>query len=286
MINWIIALAFAVATPQAAPVLEQTVKPPQPADQTTTYKVGPQDIIKVEVFGEKELSGVYRIDNDGTINFPLLERVKVNGLTTQEIVQLLKTKLVPDYLNNPQINVDVDAFHSRFIFIAGEVRNPGKYPLKGDVTLLEMVLLAGSVTTDASDEVLVIRPPEGARDAAVTPDNSAAYVLTRMNLGDLKTGKLAGNVLLDNGDTIFIPPAERFYVSGHIGKPASYVWRRGLTVEQALAIAGGVTERGSTRRLRVRRQIGPNPTNTKEIDIKMTDIVQPNDTIIVRQRLI
>ena len=111
-------------------------------------------------------------------------------------------------------------------------------------------------------------------------------ILTRMNLGDLKTGKLGGNVLLEHGDTIFIPPAERFYVTGHVSRPASYVWKRGLTVEQALAIAGGVTERGSTRRLRVRRQVGARPTDIREIDLKMTDIVQPNDTIIVLQRLL
>src|SRR5687768_16464839 len=123
MINWIVTFALALSSPQAAaPVLEQAVKPSEATEQATTYKVGPQDTIKVEVFGEKELSGVYSIVSDGTINFPLLERFMVSGLTTQLILQLLKNRLAPGLLNNSQINVDVQDFRSRSIFIAGEVK--------------------------------------------------------------------------------------------------------------------------------------------------------------------
>ena len=82
-----------------------------------------------------------------------------------------------------------------------------------------------------------------------------------------------------DGDTIFVPRAQRFYVTGQVRNPGAYVLEMNLTVLQAISMAGGVTDRGSTGRVRVIR-------NQKELDVKPTDIVQADDTIVVRQRLL
>jgi polysaccharide export outer membrane protein len=81
-----------------------------------------------------------------------------------------------------------------------------------------------------------------------------------------------------------VPPADRFYVSGFVRNPGGYELQPGMTVEQAISLAGGITERGSNRRIKIRRQVAPN--EFKEIDAKMTDPVKANDTIRVPMRFI
>jgi polysaccharide export outer membrane protein len=101
----------------------------------------------------------------------------------------------------------------------------------------------------------------------------------RVNLRDLQAGRLLADVTIHDGDTIFVPKAERFYVTGHVRSPGAYVLEPNLTVLQATSLAGGLTDRGSNRGVRIIR-------SKKQFDAKLTDIVQPADTIVVRQRLL
>ena len=103
--------------------------------------------------------------------------------------------------------------------------------------------------------------------------------MQRVDLRDIQAGKLSANATIRDGDTIFVPKAQRFYVTGHVRSPGPYNHEPNLTVLQAISLAGGLTERGSDRRVRILR-------DKKEFDAKPTDSVQANDTIIVRQRLL
>ncbi len=105
----------------------------------------------------------------------------------------------------------------------------------------------------------------------------------RVNLREIETGRLSKNVTIRDGDTIFVPKAERFFVTGFVRTPGSYTLEPDMTVLQAISMAGGVTERGSGRRLRVSRVVGG---ERKDFDAKPTDLVQPGDTITVKQRLL
>jgi polysaccharide export outer membrane protein len=105
----------------------------------------------------------------------------------------------------------------------------------------------------------------------------------RISYDDLKEGRLKANILLQDGDTIFVPAADRFYVSGFVKTPGMFVLTPGLTVQQAIALAGGLTERGSTRGLKIMRKVNGKDV---EIGVGMRDLVKPNDTILVRQRFI
>ena len=120
--------------------------------------------------------------------------------------------------------------------------------------------------------------------APALPGDPRSAEVMRVNLDDLREGKLSANMLLQDSDTIIVPAAERFYVSGFVKTPGSFVLRPGMTVRQAIAEAGGLTERGSTRGIKIIRK----DANGKEVEIdaKMSDPVRPNDTIRVRQRLI
>ena len=252
-------------------------------DGQANYVVGPEDVLSVTVFNEAQLSGRYRVENDGHFSYPFLGRVKAGGATLAEVASTLKARLADGYLRNPQVTVEVEQFRSQSVFVIGEVRTPGKYMLSGAVSLIEALAQAGSVTQQAGGEVLILHPKEGARgDSATTPERSDADV-QRVNLHEIETGRLSRNVTIRDGDTIFVPKAERFFVTGFVRTPGSYTLEPNMTVLQAISMAGGVTERGSGRRLKVTRVVNG---ERKDFDAKPTDLVQPGDTITVRQRLL
>lgn len=276
---WVLALWMA-AMPAVA---DMQGTPPPPLD--ATYRVGPSDELKIIVFDEPALSGAFRVDADGTIPYSLVGRVPVAGKTAREVEQLLTTRLLDGYVRQPRVTVEVAQFRSRKVFVMGEVRTPGQYALDGDVTLLEVLALAGALTDSAGDEISVRRAKEPAAVVgAALPDDPGTVEVVRVSLTELQSGRMASNLVLQDGDTIIVPAASRVFVTGHVRTPGAVVLRGRLTVQQAIALAGGFTERGSNRGIRVRRESAPG--EFVEVEVKLTDFVKANDTIIVRQRRI
>ena len=117
-------------------------------------------------------------------------------------------------------------------------------------------------------------------DAAGT-DGDADAERTPVNLKDLQLGKAGLDIVLEDGDTIYVPKAQIFYVNGYVVHPGSYVLDPGMTVLQAISLAGGLSERGSDRGMKIVRM---NNGRREEIDAKLTDLIQANDTILIRQR--
>lgn len=258
----------------------QPAPPPAPPS-SSQYIVGRHDVLSITVFGEPEISRRYTIDADGTLDFPFIGRVKTDGLTLRRIEDLLVKRLGAGFLVNPQVTVEVVEFRSQSIFITGEVRAPGAYPVKGNMTLVEALALAGP-TQGASNEVVVVRPNETRdRSGPVLPNDVDSAETTKVNIRDLQSGKISANVLLRPGDTIFVPKAETFFVSGHVRSPGSFIYEPGIQVLQAIALAGGLTERGSGRGMKILRTVDG---KQQSIDAKPTDPVRPGDTIVVRQR--
>jgi polysaccharide export outer membrane protein len=273
------------AAPRAQAPQPQLVShaPAAVGESQANYVVGPEDILAVTVFNEAQLSGRYRVENDGHFSYPFLGRVKAGGATVADVAAALRGRLADGYLRNPQVTVEVEQFRSQSVFVIGEVRTPGKYMLSGAVSLIEALAQAGSVTQQAGGEVLILHPRDGVRrPGAILPERTDADV-QRVNLHEIETGRLSKNVDIRDGDTIFVPKAERFFVTGFVRTPGSYTLEPNMTVLQAISMAGGVTERGSGRRLRVTRVVGG---ERKDFDAKPTDLVQPGDTISVRQRLL
>jgi polysaccharide export outer membrane protein len=257
-----------------------TVTPPAVPND---YLVGPQDVLKVLVFDEPTMSGTYRVDADGSFQYPMLGRVAASGLKPRDIAQFLKMKLEDGYINRAQVTVDVEQFRSRNIFVVGEVRSPGKYPMTGNMTLIEALAAAGSTTPNASTEVLILRPRDSTPSQPLTPDQLDQANVSRVSLSELQLGRLSENVKLMEGDTIFVPKAEKFFVTGQIRTPGAYTYERGLSVLQAISLAGGLTEKGSNRRIKVIRSV-----NGKKVEqgIDLDDSVQPGDTLVIPQRLL
>jgi polysaccharide export outer membrane protein len=250
------------------------------ASAQTDYTVGPQDVLTITVYDQAELSGKFTVDPDGSLTFPLIGRVKAAGLTLRGLEVDLTKRLADGYLRNPQVSVSMDTYKSQRIFVIGEVRAPGAYQLTGDMTIIEAVARAGSTTPQASDEVLVVRPKEGASEGPVLATDADATVL-RVNLRDIQEGALSKNVSLRDGDTVVVQKARSVYVFGQVKAPGAYPIDKDTTVLQALSLAGGVTDRGSTGRLKIVRTV---EGKKKEIKVKLTDIVEPGDTLIVAER--
>ena len=288
MLYTLLSLVLVLTGQAAAP--GQAVKTPEPAIQSAspaTYQIGATDVLGIKVFGEEALSNNYTVDSDGSITFPLLGRVQVGGKTTREIEDHLIALLAAGYIRKPQVSVEIAQYRSRSIFVIGEVKSPGRYTINGPQTLLEVIAHAGSTTPTASDTIIVQRYRDGIAAAVsvpALPGDAQSAEIFRVSLTELREGRLNVNILLQDSDTIIVPPAERFYVTGFVRQPGSFVLRPGMTVRQAIAEAGGITERGSNRGIKIIRK--DKDGKEIELDADMADLVNPNDTIRIRQRLI
>jgi polysaccharide export outer membrane protein len=253
----------------------------QVAAQNNDYVVGPQDVLTITVWDQSDLSGKFNVEADGTFTFPLIGRIKGGGLTLRELEEELKKRLADGYFKKPQLSVAVEQYRSQRIFIVGEVRTPGTYPLTGDMTLIEGFSRAGGATQDAAGNAIIVRATDGRSPAL--PDQQVSSEIIHVNLKELESGSLANNVSLRDGDTIFVPRAQILtaYVFGQVRSPGAYPIKKDTSVLQALSLAGGVTERGTTSRVRIVRLVGGKKA---ELKVDLDDPVQPGDTIMVLER--
>jgi polysaccharide biosynthesis/export protein len=252
------------------------------AAQQSDYVIGPQDVLTVTVYDQLDLSGKFNVEADGSFAYPLIGRIVAGGLTLRAVETELKRRLSDGYLKNPQVSVAIEQYRSQRIFVIGEVRAPGAYQLTGDMTLIEALARAGSVTTEAGEEILIVRPPEAkSRSGPVLPTDDASAEIIRVNARDLQAGVLSQNVALRDGDTLVVLRAQSVYVFGQVKTPGAFAAEKGTTVLQALSLAGGVTDRGSTGRVFIVRTVDG---KKKEFKAKLTDTVEPGDTLIVKER--
>lgn len=154
------------------------------------------------------------------------------------------------------------------VIVTGEVRSPGRLALAPPVvTLLDAIVQAGSQTLNAGDEVIVSRQKPGAE--------SERFVVLRT---DVDQGKIGSNLVLRSGDIVNVPTARRFYVSGFVRNPGSFVLHTGLTVQQAIVQAGGISDRGSENALQIGRMVDGKSVS---VNATLADVLQPNDEIKV-----
>src|SRR4051794_27895554 len=171
----------------------------------TDYVIGPQDVLTITSYDQADMSGKFTVEADGTFTFPMIGRVKAGGLTLRGLEAAIKAQLKNDgYFRNPQITVAVDTYKSQKVFVVGEVRSPGTYPLSGNINLVEVLARAGSTLPSASGEAVIVHAGENAAGPTM-PTTDDSKDLVRVNLRDLENGTLASNAALRDGDTVFVP---------------------------------------------------------------------------------
>jgi len=256
---------------------------PSVAQSTSTdYAIGPQDVLAIVVFDQPDLSGKYAVEIDGSFTFPYVGRVTAGGLTIRAFEQELRARLANGFFKDPQVAVSVESYRSQRIFVTGEVRMPGTFPLTGELTLLDAIAKAGFTTIDASDKVTVIRGGKGAGPAALTTTAPDPKALVTVSLKALQSETaVAQNILLQDGDTVLVGRAEPVFIYGQVKNPGSYPLRAETTVLQALSLAGGATAVGAVNRMRIIRVVNG---ERKEYRATLTDVVQPGDTLTVPER--
>jgi len=243
---------------------------------------GDQLVISVST-GSPELSKRVVVDVDGSFDYPYLHRVKAAGMTTRELGLELAKRLNPDYAVDPTVTVEIAESVKKHFSIVGEVRAPASYPIDGDKKLLDALALAGWLTESASDKVLIIRTSKSVEPlpaGAVGADGTIHIDIYPL----LSGADLTNNVRIQDGDTINVLKAEPVYITGYVKSVGAYPVRRGMTVSQALALAGGISDKGKDSGIRIERT-----ENGKKIPISVkdnkTEIVKPGDTIIVPARI-
>lgn len=263
--QWVVAgvmagLATAAVAQTSAP---RPVAPPAAAWEG--YRIGPDDTVQVVVYGQTEFNVTTRVKADGTIVMPLIGIVKADGETNISLARVITKRLVDGgYLKDPLVNVEIGAYVSRSANVAGAVTQPGIYPLDRPYRVLELLLKAGWVRADAALFVYLRRQNEPER---------------KLDVEELVRGLRDSDPPVMPGDTVFVPPAETFFISGAINAPGMKAILPGMTIRQAIALSGGVTAAGNANKVGLVRGGG------KEIDADPSTKVEKGDVIVIKERL-
>jgi len=231
----------------------------------TGYVLGPDDSVQVIVYGQPEFGVATRIKSDGTIVMPLIGTLKAAGMTNISLAKAVTDKLTGSgFLKNPIVNVEIGSYVSKSVNVAGKVTAPGIYPLDRPYHALDILLKSGWIRENGASYVYLRRPG--------SPE-------IRLDVEGLVRGDDSKDPLLRPGDTLFVPDADQFYISGQINRPGTLPLLPNLTIRQALVLAGGVTATGSANKVGLIRG------GAKEVDADPSQLVQKNDVIVVKERL-
>lgn len=261
------------------------------------YQVGPEDLLRISIFGQDDLSGEVRVNGQGKISLALVGEVQVAGLSPREIEnRLYDLYKGGQFFTNPQIKVLVKEYRHQRVVVSGAVAKPGAYEIIGPRTLLEILGQAGGLNEKASDVIHVIRSqsaPERSKALKVASKDSFAPGATtividlRRLLGD---GSMQLNLPIKNGDVIYAPFVENAYVLGAVRKPGNVPVKEKLTIAQAIALSGGLDPVLASNKVTVVRF----DDNGQRIDLKynlkeviqeggMEPVVKQNDIIFVEE---
>ena len=225
-------------------------------------KLGNGDAVRITVFQQPDLTTEARISDKGTITLPLVGETKVAGLSQAEAGKHIATKYQEGkFLKNPQVAVALTTVRSRQVSVLGLVARPGRYALDDTSSnLSDVIAAAGGLAAGGSEQVTVIR-----------------------NGQSQKVDLLAKSFKVQNGDTINVDRAPVFYIYGEVALSGAYRFELGMTVMQAIAAGGGITPRGSDRRLKMRRNASDG--KVVESDAQLQDSVKADDVIFVKEAL-
>jgi polysaccharide export outer membrane protein len=226
-----------------------------------TEKLGVGDAVRVTVFQQPDLTTEARINEKGLIAMPLVGEVKVAGLSQHEAAVAIGDSLKKgQYLKNPQVTVAITTVRSKQVSVLGLVARPGRYPLDDTSTnLSDVIAAAGGISAGGAETVTVLRDGK------------------EQKVDVFKPFKIQG------GDTVNVERAPVFYIYGEVTRGGSYPITPDMTVMQAIAAGGGITPRGSDRRLKLRRPEAGG--KFVETDAKLNDRVKADDVIFVKEAL-
>ena len=240
-----------------------------------SLQLGVGDLVEMSVYGVPDLSTKTRIASNGDMYCPLIGYTHVAGLTAEEAQKLIETRLA-GFVKNPHVSLFVTEYASEGASVLGAVVRPGVYPVLGQQHLFDLVSAAGGLSEKAGHSLTVTHRTD--------PDKTVTIDITR-NLQDNPDT----NVPVFPGDTIIVRKADIIYVVGDVARPSGLLMEAGgLTVLQAVALAGGTTRTAKLSGAKILRK-GPGgavketPVQLKKIlQAKAADLqMQPDDILVV-----
>lgn len=273
-----VSTATAAAKPAKLAVSSPTAKAPATASKSdkddVLESIGAGDMIRVSVFRNPDLATEARVADNGTILFPLIGEISVEGLTPQQAGKRIADKLrTGKFVVNPEVTVSLAQVNSRQVSVLGNVHKPGRFPLDAvNSRLTDLLAAAGGVATPGSDLVTIVSMQDG-------KSQKRDVDLSQM----FREGNIAANISLKPGDTVYVHRAPVVYVYGEVQKAGAYRLEPHMTVMQAIAMGGGLTPRGTERGVRIHRR-GDNG-EVQKLQARLTDPVQTDDVIYVRESL-
>lgn len=266
------------------------------------YRIGPSDIIEIQVEDAPQLSGNRRVSASGNIQMPYLRKVHVLNRTTEEAAAIIADGLRGRYLKDPQVFVSVLQPNSRMFMIQGAVRNPGTYFIEGRPTLVQLISAAGGLAENYGSTAYILRPAKAedkdrvdtsdkgagatatagdgstaspssqASAVAPTPDEAQAagaeYEIVPVNISRFLKG-VVGNASLyiKPGDVVNVPQTDVFFVAGEVRQPGEFPLKEGTTLRQALSLAQGTNFEAAQSRAVIFREAADGKREEIPVDI-------------------
>jgi polysaccharide export outer membrane protein len=236
------------------------------------YRLAAGDVIRISVYQSADLTLETRLTEAGTISYPLLGSVALAGLTVTEAERRIADGLRSgNFVKQPQVSIAVQQVRGNQVSVLGQVGRPGRYPLEtGNVQLTDMIATAGGVVGTGADLIVVVGTRNGQPYRAEV-DLPSVFGPNRR----------ANDLTLQNGDVVWVDRAPMIFMYGEVQRPGAMRLERGMTVMQALASAGGLTQRGTERGLRVHRRDAQG--TVRVIEPAMTDRLQADDIVYIRE---
>lgn len=248
----------------AAPAVEATDKQGLPKSLADGYVLGVGDVIEVTVLGREEFKPRVQVQVDGTIQLPYIKSIPAEGKTVLQLREDVRRRLQQGgFYTDPVVSVIVASYTARYVTVLGEVGNPGLVPVDRAYRLSEILARVGGLRPTGSDEIQVRR---------------ASGQDFNFDMTEVASGGPDKDIYVEPGDKIFVASAPTYYIYGQIAQPGSYRVDREMTLRKALARSGGLTPRGSDKKIKLFR-------NGKEVShMDLSDLVKSGDTIVVGER--
>lgn len=236
------------------------------------YTLGVGDLLQINVYEHKDLNTQVRIDGNGNISLPLIEKVNVLNLTVSEASRKIQDRLSGDYIINPQVSIIILGYESKKAVILGQVKKPGLFEIRENMTLLELISQAGGLDKGAGDTAIIKRK---ANFLDIYEDTVIYIDLKKL----IEKGDTSLNIPIVEGDNVYINKSYTFFVTGEVEKPGEYKYEDNTTIIKAITIAGGLTGKASPQRVKIIRKIeGKEKVISKAL---MDQIILPDDVIVV-----
>ena len=254
------------------------------SDAERLVPLGPGDSVTIAVFGQPDMTTTTYVANDGSVRVPLAGSVQVAGDTAVQAAQKIAEALKSGgYFVDPVVTVTLVQTRNERVSVLGEVQKPGTYAIDPSTTVFDLLAQAGGETPNGADVVYVRRHESDGRVQSYPVDLQGLAGAGGGRQAALAAENQAAARRLEGGDELYVPQAEHFYIYGEVASPNSYKLEPGLTMIQAIARAGGITPRGSSRRIEVKRlgKDGKYVVSRASAD----ELVQADDVIRVKESI-